>query len=199
MRSDMRIPRETFSYLPAPGGDHRRRCVHHPLGASGHPAGATCQSATPGEWALPGGFLDIDEDLDTCAARELAEETGLRDVFPLSSSTPLAPPIGTRERVISVTYYALILRIRSPLRARRATPPSAGTRSTHCHRSRSITTTRSSPWRTAAGVSFDYSTIAFQFMPRPSRSANCSASTKPYSTSPRQSVIFRKRILSRWT
>ena len=61
-----------------------------------------------GMWALPGGFLDIDEDLDACALRELAEETGVQGVYLEQLYTFGAPARDPRERVISVTYYALV-------------------------------------------------------------------------------------------
>ncbi len=60
-----------------------------------------------GMWALPGGFLNIDEDLETCARRELEEETGIRDVFLEQLYTFGKPERDPRERVVSVVYYAL--------------------------------------------------------------------------------------------
>jgi 8-oxo-dGTP diphosphatase len=70
-----------------------------------------------GFWALPGGFVDIDEDLDDCALRELEEETGLTGVYVEQLYTSGAPKRDPRERVISVAYYALVSEHPSGVRA----------------------------------------------------------------------------------
>jgi len=61
-----------------------------------------------GKWALPGGFVKIDESLDTCAARELEEEAGIKGVYLEQLYTFGSLNRDPRERVISVAYYALI-------------------------------------------------------------------------------------------
>lgn len=61
-----------------------------------------------GQWALPGGFVHIDETLEEAARRELEEETGLRKVFLEQLYTFGAVDRDPRERVISVAYYALV-------------------------------------------------------------------------------------------
>ena len=60
-----------------------------------------------GYWALPGGFLDLTEDLEECAMRELKEETGIDNVYLEQLYTFGKQDRDPRERVISVTYYAL--------------------------------------------------------------------------------------------
>ncbi len=61
-----------------------------------------------GQWALPGGFVRLDETLDEAARRELEEETGLKNVFLEQLYTFSAVDRDPRERVVSVAYYALV-------------------------------------------------------------------------------------------
>ena len=60
-----------------------------------------------GCWALPGGFLEMDEDLDTCAARELQEETGLKGIELHQFYAFGAPDRDPRHRTISVAYWGV--------------------------------------------------------------------------------------------
>jgi 8-oxo-dGTP diphosphatase len=61
-----------------------------------------------GCWALPGGFVHIDEDLDSGAKRELQEETGICGVYLEQLYTFGATDRDPRERIITVAYYALV-------------------------------------------------------------------------------------------
>ncbi len=61
-----------------------------------------------GMWALPGGFVNLDESLEEGARRELAEETGMRDVYLEQLYTFGEPDRDPRERVITVAWYALV-------------------------------------------------------------------------------------------
>lgn len=61
-----------------------------------------------GRWALPGGFVHIDESLEEAAMRELKEETGIENVFLEQLYTFGDVNRDPRDRVISVAYYALV-------------------------------------------------------------------------------------------
>ena len=63
-----------------------------------------------GMWAIPGGFLEIDEELEVGAARELYEETGVE--IPPSELQQIVT-VGRRnrdprDRIISVVYTTVV-------------------------------------------------------------------------------------------
>ena len=61
-----------------------------------------------GCWAFPGGFMDMDENAEECARRELKEETGLevRAMRQLGAFTDVNRD--PRGRTVSIAYYAVI-------------------------------------------------------------------------------------------
>jgi 8-oxo-dGTP diphosphatase len=63
-----------------------------------------------GMWAIPGGFIKMDESLETAAYRELAEETNVTQdqVYLEQLYTFGKPNRDPRTRVITVAYFALV-------------------------------------------------------------------------------------------
>jgi len=61
-----------------------------------------------GKWAIPGGFVEIDESLKRAALRELREETGVKAGFLEQLGAFGHPDRDPRERVITVVYIALV-------------------------------------------------------------------------------------------
>lgn len=81
---------------------------------------ALIQRANPphqGAWALPGGFVELDEDLPIAASRELAEETGL-EVPPADLNQVGAygaPERDPRMRVVTVLFWAFVAELADPV------------------------------------------------------------------------------------
>lgn len=61
-----------------------------------------------GMWALPGGFVDMDETCEHAAVRELEEETSLSGIPLTQFRTYSAVKRDPRHRTISVVYYAVV-------------------------------------------------------------------------------------------
>lgn len=60
-----------------------------------------------GQWALPGGFVDVDEPLDAAVQRELHEETGLSGIQLFQFHAFGDPGRDPRGRSISVAYLGI--------------------------------------------------------------------------------------------
>jgi 8-oxo-dGTP diphosphatase len=69
-----------------------------------------------GRWAIPGGFVNMNESLEQAARRELDEETGVRDIYLEQLYTFGEPKRDPRTRVISVAYIALVSADKQTLR-----------------------------------------------------------------------------------
>ena len=61
-----------------------------------------------GQWALPGGFLNMDETTEQCAVRELEEETGLKVTEIKQIGAYSKVDRDPRGRTITVAYLAII-------------------------------------------------------------------------------------------
>jgi 8-oxo-dGTP diphosphatase len=70
-----------------------------------------------GRWALPGGFVQLDESADDAAARALRQKAGVEGVFLEQLYTFTAPNRDPRNRVISIAYYALVSPEKLPARS----------------------------------------------------------------------------------
>lgn len=70
-----------------------------------------------GRWALPGGFVNIDEDVFDSAVRELEEETGLVSPYIEQVFVWGKPGRDPRDRVITVSFAGLVGRSQVNARA----------------------------------------------------------------------------------
>lgn len=61
-----------------------------------------------GSWALPGGFMRIDETAEEGALRELHEETGIENVYLEQFHAFSGVRRDPRERVVTIAYLALV-------------------------------------------------------------------------------------------
>lgn len=147
-------------------------------------------------WALPGGFVEIDEELEAGALRELQEETGITGVYLEQLYTFGKPDRDPRERVITVAYYALIpvdkLSIKAASDAKEASwfpteqlPPLAFDHTDIIHMARQ---------RLVAKL--DYSTIALQFMPVKFTLSELQRVYEIVQGDPLDKRNFRKRVLA---
>jgi 8-oxo-dGTP diphosphatase len=59
-------------------------------------------------WAIPGGFVEYNEPLESAALRELEEETGIKNNYLELFYTFGAPGRDPRGRTVSVAYFALL-------------------------------------------------------------------------------------------
>lgn len=148
-----------------------------------------------GMWALPGGFVNLDESLEEGARRELQEETGVSDVFLEQLYTFGALDRDPRERVITVAYYALIPSDEIDIQAG---TDAEGVSWFGMQELPELAFDHASILDMAherLRAKLDYSTIAFQFMPRNFTISELQHVYEVILREPVDKRNFRKRIL----
>lgn len=85
-KDDRKLPKEVLKLLLIKRGDHPYM----------------------GQWALPGGFVKMDESLDEAALRELKEETNIDGIYMEQLYTWGDVARDPRTRVISVSYMSIV-------------------------------------------------------------------------------------------
>ncbi|HSH52820.1 MAG TPA: NUDIX hydrolase [Bacteroidales bacterium] len=68
-------------------------------------------------WALPGGFVDKDEDIKIAAYRELAEETSIQDIQLSQLHTFGKPGRDPRGHTVSVVYKGFLINSNQKIKA----------------------------------------------------------------------------------
>lgn len=145
-----------------------------------------------GVWALPGGFIAMEEGLEESALRALERETGMQGVYLEQLFSFGRPDRDPRERVITVAYYALVPSDRLTRRAQSDVDWFAvDALPTLAFDHRDIVELAIA--RLAAKL--DYSTIAFQFMPREFTLSELQAVYEAILGERLDKRNFRKRVL----
>ena len=70
-----------------------------------------------GQWAVPGGFVETDEELEDAAARELAEETGLTGIKLEQMRTFGTVGRDPRGRMITIVFMGIATEGQDKIRA----------------------------------------------------------------------------------
>jgi 8-oxo-dGTP diphosphatase len=149
-----------------------------------------------GEWALPGGFVAQDESLEEGARRELQEETGVAGVYLEQLYTFGRPDRDPRERVITVAYYALIPTDEVEIRA---ATDAEGVSWYGMEELPNLAFDHAEILEAAHErlvAKLEYSTIAFQFMPKEFTLTELQTVYELILREPVDKRNFRKRILS---